>query len=86
MDCYLYQAQPKNIDYDCFSYQNVIPSDSIKIKEYFDVGNDRDIIEYHSKKLASAVNRQLFDGAKPGTFIAILHWCYCNSDEEKNNT
>ncbi|MCO7127763.1 hypothetical protein NIE88_18620 [Sporolactobacillus shoreicorticis] len=55
------------------AYQEMIPLDSTKIKESSDSENNRDIIEYHSDKLAKAVDKELFSGSKQGTFIAILH-------------
>ncbi|EST12237.1 hypothetical protein [Sporolactobacillus laevolacticus] len=52
------------------AYKKMIPSDSKLIKQYHDSG--RLIMEYRSQKLAKHVKKALFNGSKPGTFIAIL--------------
>lgn len=54
------------------AYMPMIPSDSIKIKQYPDPNSDGTVIIYRSHKLATHCKKAVFSGAKPGTFLVAL--------------
>ncbi|MFX3616271.1 MAG: hypothetical protein ACE3JK_01905 [Sporolactobacillus sp.] len=55
------------------AYKYMIPTDSKKVKQYYDNGGERLIIIYQSNRLAKSVKKAVFLGDKPGSFMAILH-------------
>lgn len=53
-------------------YKEFIPSDSRKIKQYYDSNVSGTVMIFHSNNLAKHVKKEVFSGAKKGTFLVVL--------------